>query len=104
MECNAVHSVVERKLKNKEIYQFSEFVRLTKKARKHPNPYEAKLLSHKQFLDFKNHQHYKFIHSGRTKGDLEVKDLRYLNMIPNYVIFNTSYHLMMIINTCHNEN
>jgi len=82
MECDAVHSVIERKLKNKEIYLPSEFIRLTKEARKHPEPYEAKHLSHDNFLDFKNHHHYKSIRPGRTKGDPEVKDIRSLKYDP----------------------
>lgn len=46
MECDAVHSMIERKLKNKEIYLPSEFESLTKEARKHPEPYSAKILTH----------------------------------------------------------
>lgn len=52
MECDGIHSLIERKLKNKNIHP-PTYVRTTLEARKHPKELEAILLTHDYFLDFK---------------------------------------------------
>lgn len=48
-----VHNVIEHNLKNKEIYLPSEFIRLSKEARKYPTSYEATQLYYYDFFDYK---------------------------------------------------
>jgi len=94
MECDIVHGLIEKKLKNKEIYLPSEFVRITKEARKNPEPYKAKMLSHENFNDFNSHQCCKSIRPEHTKGDPEVKDIRSLKYDP--VKENIQYKLSFV--------
>ncbi|CAI6352478.1 unnamed protein product [Macrosiphum euphorbiae] len=54
MECDSAHSLIERKLKNKDIYLPSDYIRITTEARVKPYPFEAFLLTHSYFYDFKN--------------------------------------------------
>ena len=42
MEIDSVHSVIERKLKNKEFHCPADYISAMKSARKHPNPYKVK--------------------------------------------------------------
>lgn len=46
MECDSVHSAIERKLKNREIHLPSDYIRVTKEARIHPFPYETVDVDH----------------------------------------------------------
>lgn len=54
MECDATHSVIERKLKNKQINLPSQLVDLMKCARKTPFPLEVHHLNHTFFLDYES--------------------------------------------------
>jgi len=81
MPCDSVHSAIERKLKNKEIHLPSDYVRITKEART-LCPYQATLLDHTFFNDYKINQTYKSIRPGKGKGDPEVRDIRALKYDP----------------------
>ena len=52
MECDSVHSVIERCLRNQDIYVPAEYVTLMKKAQSKPNPYEVRYVDHNFFQDF----------------------------------------------------
>lgn len=78
MQCDSAHSLIERKMRGKDIYLPSDFIKITRDARKNPAPFGAMLLSHDFFLNFKAHQIYNTIRPGKEKGDPEVKDLRAL--------------------------
>lgn len=52
MECDATHSLIERKTKNKQINLPSQFVQIIKEARKYPTRLEAHHLDYTFFLDF----------------------------------------------------
>ncbi|XP_022160718.1 uncharacterized protein LOC111026860 [Myzus persicae] len=78
MQCDSVHSLIERKLKGQDIHLPSDYIRITKAARKTPSQLGATLLNYDFFLNFKTHQTYASIRPGRTKGDPEVKDIRCL--------------------------
>lgn len=56
----------------------SDFIRITKTARKNPSQLGATLLKYDFFLNFKTNLTYSSIRPGRTKGDPEVKDIRSL--------------------------
>lgn len=82
MPCDSAHCLIERKLKGQDIYLPSDFIKITKDARKNPTALGATLLSHNFFLDFKTHIVYNTIRPGKGKGNPEVKDLRALQYNP----------------------
>ena len=53
MECDSMHSVIEKATKKAAIYMPSEWVTAAKLARKNPEPYHVKRLSFSDFLNFK---------------------------------------------------
>lgn len=61
MTCDSAYYLIERKLKGKDIYLPSNFIKITKEARKNPSPFEATLLSYDFFLNYKSHQVYNSI-------------------------------------------
>jgi len=97
MACGSVHSTIERSLKNTEIYLPSDYVKITKSARKNPSPYESINLEHTDFYDFKNLNLYKFIRAEKVKGDPEIRDIRTLKYDPIHKKFFIKSTLMMII-------
>ncbi|XP_054726477.1 uncharacterized protein LOC129236242 [Anastrepha obliqua] len=54
MECDATHSLIERKINKKQINLPSQFVQLIKEARKVPAPLQAHHLRYDYFLNFEN--------------------------------------------------
>ncbi|CAI6355942.1 unnamed protein product [Macrosiphum euphorbiae] len=82
MPCDSVHSMIEKVIKNKEIYLPSDYLKLTKTARQNPSPYESILMVHSDFKDYKDVLFYKSIRPGKSKGDPEVKDIRALKYDP----------------------
>lgn len=88
MEVDSVHSVIERRLKNKEIFLPSQYATLTKQARKKPSPYKVIQPDHTFFKDYgiKEYQVYDSIRPGRTAGDDCVVDLRVLKYNPDGTI------------------
>lgn len=95
MECDSVHSTIERKIKNREVYLPSDYARLTKEARIRPFPYEALNIQHDFFLNYaeKKLLFYDSIRPGRFKNDPEVKDLRALLYDPakEEILFKLSF-------------
>ncbi|XP_049308660.1 uncharacterized protein LOC125777617 [Bactrocera dorsalis] len=72
MEADSVHSVVERALKNKDIYVPADYIGLCKGARKKPEPYDVTYLDHTFFKSFKNVSFFKTIRPGRgTASDID---------------------------------
>ncbi|XP_067635557.1 uncharacterized protein [Eurosta solidaginis] len=80
MEVDSVHSVIERKLKNRQIYLPSQYISTTQESRRNPFPYIARELDYTFFKDYDNkeYQLYESIRPGRKKGDKVVFDLRVL--------------------------
>lgn len=56
MECDATHSLIERKLAKKQIYLPSQLVDLIREARKSPAPLQAYQLHYDYFQDWENTQ------------------------------------------------
>jgi len=52
MECDSVHSSIERKLKNQDIYIPSDYQKITKIARIKPFPYNVKECDFNFFLNY----------------------------------------------------
>lgn len=75
MECDSAHSLIEKQCKGEIILMPYDYVKIIKKSRKNPEPFDVELLNHKYFLDFKDFQMYKSIRPGNFKGDPEVKDI-----------------------------
>ncbi|XP_046963625.1 uncharacterized protein LOC124542320 [Vanessa cardui] len=88
MEVDSVHSVIERKLKNREVFLPSQYATITKEARKVPSPYEVITPDFTFFKDFglKDYLIYESIRPGRGAGDHCVVDIRALRYNPNGTI------------------
>lgn len=78
MECDSMHSIIERYLKNKDISIPAEYAPICKKARKNPRPYFVKYLDHTFFKDFTKAMPVKSIRPGVGVGQPKVTDIRCL--------------------------
>lgn len=69
MECDSVHSCIERKLKGHDIYLPSDYLRITKEARSKPFPYEVRTMQYSDFKDYtiKKYQRYGSIRPGKVE-------------------------------------
>ena len=76
MECDSVHSVIERRLKNQEVYVPAQYAILMRKARSKPNPYQVKYIDHTFFQDFSKLRLCTSIRPGTMPGDPTVHDIR----------------------------
>lgn len=78
MECDSVHSAIERKLKNREIHLPSDYISVTKEARRNPAPYEAIQVAYNFIKDYgdKSTWIYSSMRPGRKAGDAIVVNLR----------------------------
>ncbi|KAI2652625.1 Bifunctional protein FolD [Labeo rohita] len=76
MECDSVHSVIERRLRDQDVYLPAEYVNLMKKARVKPHPYEVKYIDHTFFQDFTKLRLCKSLRPGVRPGDPTVHDIR----------------------------
>lgn len=54
MEVDSAHAMIERKLKNKDIFSPTDYFQIIRAARTNPRPYEVKTLDHTFFMDFEN--------------------------------------------------
>ncbi|KAK6184510.1 hypothetical protein SNE40_006975 [Patella caerulea] len=82
MECDSIHSVIERKIKNKPIYSPQNYVDKIREARVFM-PYRV---SHEFFKDFSKLQYYSSIRPGTKVGDPVVTDLRVIKYRPDGLI------------------
>nr|XP_022900236.1 uncharacterized protein LOC111413475 [Onthophagus taurus]XP_022905178.1 uncharacterized protein LOC111417195 [Onthophagus taurus]XP_022907172.1 uncharacterized protein LOC111418744 [Onthophagus taurus] len=89
MECDSVHSCIERKLKGRDIHLPSDYLRITKEARMKPFPYEVKCMQYFNFKDYsiKKYQRYASIRPGKVTNDPVVTDIRALQYLPNGNIY-----------------
>lgn len=78
MECDSVHSLIERKLKNKEIHLPSDYATITKEARSRPKPYIVKILDFSFFKDYSQSEHlrYSSIRPGKMAFDPVINDIK----------------------------
>lgn len=82
MEVDSAHSLIERKLKNKDIKLPSDYVDICRKARP-KQPYKVEFLTHDYFLNFCNIRHYESIRPGNKRNDPHVTHLTCLKYSPN---------------------
>ena len=76
MECDSMHSVIESRKKNKDIFVPAQYVQLIQDSR--AKPYKVKYIDHTFFKDFSTIREYSSIRPGRKAGDPTVVDLRCL--------------------------
>ncbi|CAH1111751.1 unnamed protein product [Psylliodes chrysocephalus] len=85
MECDSVHSTIERKLRHREIYLPSDYASVTKESRLNPTLYDVQILDYnffKNFSDSKFHR-YSSIRPGEKTNDPVVNDIKCMKYIPN---------------------
>ncbi|KAG8334063.1 hypothetical protein J6590_108696 [Homalodisca vitripennis] len=70
MECDSMHSVIERKLRNREIYSPAGYVEVCKTARLNPRPYKVNYLDHTFFRKYNTLQFVSSIRPGKKRGIL----------------------------------
>lgn len=85
MECDSTHSLIERKLKNRQIYLPTDYISVIKEARKNPTPLEVSYIAHDFFINYEDDSKYRYssIRPGKSKGDLKVTDIRALKYLIN---------------------
>ena len=76
MECDSVHSVIERKLRNRDVHVPAEYAAVIRGARSSPKPYELKYVDYSFFQYFSKGKICKSIRPGSKVGDPMVHDLR----------------------------
>lgn len=86
MECDSMHSVIERKLRNTEIYTPAGYVSICKSARYKPRPYYVKYLHFDFFKKYSSLSFYNSIRPGFKKGDPQVTSIRCLKHNPTGTI------------------
>lgn len=92
MECDAMHSTIERQLKNREIYSPAGYVEACKTARINPFPYNVFQLDHIAFKKYSSQPYFSSIRPGNKVGDPQVTDIRCLKYGPDGSIkFKLSY-------------
>ena len=92
MECDSVHSVIERAVKKKPaIYVPHQYVDAIREARK-TSPYEVKYVDHSFFMDFSKVGRYTSIRPGVGVGSATVSDIRVLKYTGDgKVMYRTSH-------------
>lgn len=75
MECDSMHSTIERKLNNREIYSPAQYVEICKTARL-TKPYHVQYLQHTFFTKFSSMPYLRSIRPGNKTGDATVFELR----------------------------
>lgn len=81
MECDSIHSCVERKIKKKSVFVPQNYVDFIREARPE-KPYQVKYLDHTFFKDFTTLGHYPSIRPGSGSGSAVVTDIRILKYLP----------------------
>jgi hypothetical protein len=91
MEVDNVHSVIEKKLRNKPIYSPQNYVDIMKACRP-SQPYAVKYLTHDFFKDFTVLNYYQSIRPGSKAGEPTVTDLKVLKYFPDGTIYYKLHH------------
>lgn len=78
MECDSIHSTIERYVKYRDIHVPADYADVCTKARKNPRPYKVKYLDHTFFKDYGKAMPHKSIRPGVGVGQPKVTDIRCL--------------------------
>ncbi|KAK6191297.1 hypothetical protein SNE40_003024 [Patella caerulea] len=90
MECDSVHSTIERRIRGKPIYIPQNYVDLIRTARVTPL-YKVKYLSHDFFKTFSQLGYYSTIRPGARSGDPVVTDIRVLQYKDGNIKYKTNF-------------
>jgi len=82
MECDSMHSVIERRKKHRDLHSPAQYVQLIKEARL-KTPYKVYYVQHDFFKDYSNLRTYSSIRPGRKLGDPTVAALRCITYLPS---------------------
>lgn len=93
MEVDSVHSLIERKIKNKRIHLPSDFIRLTEEARTSLSPLQVKELSYEFNRNYglKTLLVYDSIRPGKKPGEPKVTNLRAIRYSPGKIEVKTNF-------------
>lgn len=83
MECDSMHSTIERKISGRVINVPADYVYYLKTARQQPRPYEVQYLYHDYFKKFSEINFVSSIRPGKKVGDPTVQNIRALKYNPN---------------------
>ncbi|VEN56022.1 unnamed protein product [Callosobruchus maculatus] len=85
MECDSTHTLIERKLKNREIHMPNQYALAIKEARRKPFPLDVHYVTHDFFMkyDDKNVYTYQSIRPGRNVNDARVADVKTFKYCPD---------------------
>ena len=75
MECDSMHSAIERRLKLTDVFTFRDYVMILQTARVRPAPYHVAEVKHDEVLKM-SASYFSSIRPGKKIGDLKVHDLR----------------------------
>ena len=85
MEVDSVHSTIEHRLRNKDIYLPTDYVGVCREACA-KNPYSVKYLTHDFFKSYAPVSYYKSIRPGFKTGDPVVTDIRCIMYTPEGIM------------------
>lgn len=92
MEVDSVHSAIEGKLKNRDIYLPTDYIAVCREARS-KNPYNVKFMKYSDFRDYSKVNYYTSIRPGRKPGDPQVTNVHCLMYLPEGIIkYKLSYN------------
>lgn len=107
MECDSTHSLIERRLKGRDIFMPADYIQIVKDARRNPKPLDVEYLSYDYFLNYDDHEMMRFNSIRPPKS--KVVDIRSLKYLPNGQIlykirYNDDYEDLPIKNPLPNRN
>lgn len=84
MECDSTHSLIESRLKGRDIFLPTDYIGVIKEARKKPMPFEVEYLDHTYFSNYDDPQLFRYpsIRPGKLKNELKVSDIKCLKYTP----------------------
>lgn len=90
MECDSVHSAIERRKKDRELYVPCNFVKIIEESRQ-KKPYKVKYLDHSFFKNYSDLKFFKSIRPGIKAGSPTVLQLRGLKYCADKLMFKLSF-------------
>lgn len=93
MECDSMHSTIERKLRKRIINVPADYVQVCQTARESPRPYHVEYLDYTFFRNFEKLKFIPSIRPGRKTGDPTVTDIRALQYNPDGTILFKTRHV-----------
>jgi hypothetical protein len=92
MECDSIHSLIERKMKNKDAFVPQDFLNFTINARKNPSPLKAVLLDHTFFKNYDKGLFLKSIRPGTKSRDPKVIDIKAIKYESSKMFYKLSHN------------